>query len=170
MSCKMCYIRGFFVVMTIFVLSFHHAIGANSISSEKNTIGNNVLRQSKKLNGQLIEIQITKKKFDQKAHTIEGKEYSLIIDGKKPIGTPVTPVWEISNFTIKWDGKLIELPKELYQDCYEPNLGGVTILPSYDGKSILLQMSGSDGAFAYDVYWVVERARIYNRYIWNQEN
>lgn len=168
MSYKLANLKSF-IIIVIFILSFPLIIKANNTSSEKSAREANILRHSKIINGQLIEIQIEKKKFDKKAHKIEGKEYSLLIDGKEPIGTPVIPTWEISNFIIKWNEKSIEVPKELYQDCYEPNIRGVTLLPSQDGKSILLHMNGSDGSYTYDAYWVIESSRIYSRYIWKTE-
>jgi hypothetical protein len=58
------------------------------------------------------------------------------------------------------------MPADLRNGCYEINLNWVEILPSHDGDSVLLSMTGSDGAYGYQVYWTIVQYKFLERYVY----
>jgi len=123
---------------------------------------------SKKFNDQIIEIKVWVSNFDPKKHKMQKKgDGTLIIDGIKPIGVPEgsLPGSEKSKFLIKWNEKTFEMPFDLRNGCSGISVGGMKIFPSHDGESVLISMSGSDGAYAYIVYWTVVKYKVLERYV-----
>ena len=129
------------------------------------------LKCHRNIDGAMIEISISKTEFIEKIHNIQKMPNGqFIIDGQKPIGTPVIPHWEISDFLFSLNGKDINIPESSYKDCYEINLNGMTIIPAKDPKEFMIHMNGSDGAYAYDVYWIIDHEKFRNRYIWQNQD
>jgi hypothetical protein len=70
-----------------------------------------------------IHVTITKIPFHAQEHRISKKHWK--IDGTTPIGVDgfeVSPKSGIGDFKITWNGHEIPVPRELYSDCYSPNL------------------------------------------------
>jgi hypothetical protein len=57
------------------------------------------------------------------------------------------------------DGKEIRIPSRLYADCFEPNFGNdyVTLKFGRGFQSVIISMSGSDGAGGYQVIWTLRK-------------
>lgn len=126
----------------------------------------NYIKCKKYLNGINVEVEVESSKFNKNNHKIKKIGSNQIsIDGLKPIGTPVIPTWEVSNFKIFVNGKSIDVPEYYYKNCYELNLSGVSILFS-DTENIMISMNGSDGGYAYTVYWVIDSKFKTSRFIW----
>ena len=150
------------LLVILLLISFSSIVGANDPTQ---------LKCNSEIEGNLIVVEMSKTKFIEKNHKIKNiSEGQLIIDGHKPIGTPVVPNWEISVFKISLSGKYIEIPESFYKDCYEINLNGLTVIPSKDSNAIMIHMKGSDGAYAYDVYWIIDQGNIRNRFIWESQS
>ena len=79
-----------------------------------------------------------------------------IVDGRPAIGTDGNiPAVEIDSMRYYLDGKEIRIPSRLYADCFEPHFGNdyVTLKFGRDLQSVIISMSGSDGAGGYQVIW-----------------
>ncbi len=79
-----------------------------------------------------------------------------MVDGRPAIGTDGNiPGVEIDSMKFYLDGKEIRIPSRLYADCFEPNFGNdyVTLEFGRDLQSVIISMSGSDGAGGYQVIW-----------------
>ena len=79
-----------------------------------------------------------------------------MVDGRPAIGTDGNiPGVEIDSMRFYLDGKEIRIPPRLYADCFEPNFGNdyVTLKFGRDLQSVIISMSGSDGAGGYQVVW-----------------
>ena len=79
-----------------------------------------------------------------------------MVDGRPAIGTDGNiPGVEIASMKFYLDGKEIRIPSRLYADCFEPNFGNdyVTLKFGRDLQSVIISMSGSDGAGGYQVIW-----------------
>jgi len=79
-----------------------------------------------------------------------------MVDGRPAIGTDGNiPGVEIDSMRFYLDGKEIRIPSRLYADCFEPNFGNdyVTLKFGRDLQSVIISMSGSDGAGGYQVVW-----------------
>ena len=57
------------------------------------------------------------------------------------------------------DGKEIKIPKRLYADCFDPNLGNdyVTLEFGDELRSVVITISGSDGAGGYQAVWRLKK-------------
>jgi len=53
------------------------------------------------------------------------------------------------------DGKQITIPRRLYADCFDPKFGDgyVTLKFGQGFQSVIVSMSGSDGAGGYQAIW-----------------
>lgn len=124
------------------------------------------------VSGNKIEVLITQKKFYPDEHLITFKdssdESSALIDGKVPIGTDNSAyaLTEIDSFVVKWNGNTVRISKNLYTDCYNPNVRSSSILPSEDGHEVLIIMSGSDGGGGYTIGWLIRKNGNHKRYIY----
>lgn len=101
---------------------------------------------------------------------------NINLDGKEPetgshismdgnfdsIGTDYgLPSTEFYAFDVMVDGKKWEIPKKLWEDCYEPNIhvsnnpnfNYLWLTLSSDGTRLAVGMWGSDGAGSYHVIW-----------------
>ena len=87
------------------------------------------------LNGRVVKVVITSKKFDRKKHkmVVDRSGDSLAkghpkIDGRIPFGADgyAIPHVQIDRFEVTFDGKRVIVPRALYSDCYSP----VLCLPS----------------------------------------
>jgi hypothetical protein len=108
--------------------------------------------------------------FEPSSHKIEGlnpcNDFRAVrIDGRQPLGAGIChlPGREIRSMKIYFDKDEIEIPNELYSDCYEPTFPRLdSRIEDYlavrigdDMKSIFVFMNGGDGASHYQVLWVL---------------
>lgn len=79
-----------------------------------------------------------------------------MVDGRPAIGTDGNiPGVEIDSMKFYLDGKEITIPRRLYADCFDPNFGDdyVTLKFGQGFQSVIVSMSGSDGAGGYQAIW-----------------
>jgi len=99
-------------------------------------------------------------KLDGKESETGGK---ISMDGNfDPIGTDYgVPSTEFYAFDVMVDGKKWDIPKKLWQDCYEPNIHAsnnpnfnyLWMVLSPDGTRLAIGMWGSDAAGSYHIVW-----------------
>jgi len=99
--------------------------------------------------------------FERARHrSTEVREGQTMVDGRPAIGTDGSiPGVEIDSMRFYFDGKEIKVPSKLYADCFDPNFGKehVTLKFGRDGRSVIVTMSGSDGAGGYAVSWTLRK-------------
>ena len=91
-----------------------------------------------------------------------------MVDGRPAIGTDGNiPGVEIVSMRFYLDGKEIKIPARLYADCFDPNFGKehVTLKFGPAFRSVIVSMSGSDGAGGYGVTWTLVRSGQHHRSI-----
>ena len=79
-----------------------------------------------------------------------------MVDGRPAIGTDGNiPGAEIDSMKFYLDGKQITIPRRLYADCFDPKFGDgyVTLKFGQGFQSVIVSMSGSDGAGGYQAIW-----------------
>jgi hypothetical protein len=95
--------------------------------------------------------------FKPRNHRIlKDASYQTRIDGRLARGTDGNvPNIEISRMSFWLNGREIAIPKSLYSDCFEPNLerSYVKIRFRDNFQSVVVSISGSDGAGGYQVRW-----------------
>jgi hypothetical protein len=91
------------------------------------------------------------------------------VDGHSPLGTDASPPQdfktEVSELRVSWDGVTVALRRELFQNCFNANLASIKVAPSEDFGSVMIVLSGGDGAGAYDAYVVVSRNGFATRFL-----
>ena len=83
-----------------------------------------------------------------------------MVDGRPAIGTDGNiPGAEIDSMRFYLDGKEIIIPRRLYADCFEPNFGDdyVSLKFGRGFQSVIVSMSGSDGAGGYQAIWTLRK-------------
>ncbi len=91
-----------------------------------------------------------------------------MVDGRPAIGTDGNiPRVEIVSMRFYLDGKEIKIPARLYADCFDPNFGKehVTLKFGPAFRSVIVLMSGSDGAGGYEVTWTLVKSGQHRRSI-----
>jgi hypothetical protein len=83
-----------------------------------------------------------------------------MVDGRPAIGTDGNlPGVEIHSMRLYLDGKEIKIPRRLYADCFDPHFGNdyVTLEFGPEFRSVIVTMSGSDGAGGYQAIWQLRK-------------
>jgi hypothetical protein len=91
-----------------------------------------------------------------------------MVDGRAAVGTDGNiPGVEIDSMRFYLDGEEIKIPKRLYADCFDPNFGEdyVSLKFGRDVRSVIVSMSGSDGAGAYQAIWTLRKSGRHHRSI-----
>jgi hypothetical protein len=99
--------------------------------------------------------------FARKAHRSVGVvRGQTMVDGQPAIGTDGNmPGVEIDSMRFYLDGKEIKVPRRLYADCFDPKFGNnyVTLKFGSDPRTVIISMSGSDGAGGYQAIWTLRK-------------
>lgn len=105
--------------------------------------------------------------FDPSKHKVaKARDHQTIVDGKLAHGTDGNiPKLEIGAIKLFFDGTEVAVPRKLYSDCFEPNLDddSLTIRFGRDFQSLIVTMSGSDGAGGYEVVWRFRKTGYHSR-------
>lgn len=136
-------------------------VAENTYSPESRTIkGGNA--------NQTFILKLSKRPFQTAGRQINQRTDGFyLINGKRPIGIASMrlPREELASFDVQVDGQRWNVPEQLWNDCYEPNLGKVpgdathpemSYLQAWlskDGQGLTVKMLGSDGAGSYTVTW-----------------
>jgi len=117
-----------------------------------------------------LRVEVRRKAFRASAHHLKllvgGVEK---VDGHSPLGTDAGPPealkTEVSEVRVTWDGVNVDVKRDLFQDCFNANLQGMKVVPSQDFGSVLVVLTGGDGAGAYEAYVVVSRDGFSTRFL-----
>ena len=115
-----------------------------------------------------IRIDVRRRPFRVGDHRIKEVHGDVTVDGRIPLGTDGVLEGlktEIAQIRIGWGATIVELNKELFQDCFNANMESVRAAPSEDFRSVLVTISGGDGAGAYEVYVIVSRDGFATRFV-----
>ena len=132
-----------------------------------------------------IEIKIKMRKFDWTRNKVEYESdgvwkpatldspHPLRVNGKEARGTDMgIPGHELESFSIVWGGKQVELPEDLWRDCFhlfmwseaqlndpkhEGRWGTTYSRLSDSGRTLLIVSYGGGGAGSYKVTWIIPR-------------
>lgn len=151
------------LLVTIFLLV---DVAGGSLNQSR-TVG--TFKFSKKQAGHSVVLTIRTKRFRSSEHRISrDAQYQIRVDGRLAWGTDGNvPDIEIGSMTLVFDGKELTIPRKLFKDCYEPNLDGRFLKMRFGPqfKSVVVSMSGSDGAGGYEVLWTARTNGVYSRAI-----
>ncbi len=123
----------------------------------------------------VVHVTIEKAPFWNAPSRLAVKNGHLMIDGQRPYGIDATgksdprslPRFEIVRFSVRFADKEVKIPLRAYSMLFNPWLqpraglwddsGSVLALASADGRSVVITLSGSDSAGAYNAIIVVWR-------------
>jgi hypothetical protein len=120
-----------------------------------------------------VKLFIKTKPFNPKEHKIEKirdekNDFTYqLIDGKNPFGVELsTPRIEIEFVKLVFDGKETTVEKDLFSDCYNPNLEEdyFWLKISNDGESLMTFMAGSDAGGGYQLFWIFRKDGKHSRF------
>jgi hypothetical protein len=109
-------------------------------------------------------VTIAEKDFVESEHKVEVRDGETFIDGRLALGTDGSmPTSQLTELTVLAGGKSIEVPRSLFEDCYNiwlgqgkgsdaGNLMGMAVRILDDG-TLLISTPGSDAAGSYLVHW-----------------
>jgi hypothetical protein len=116
---------------------------------------------------QTVKLVFKTKPFVRANHKVEISGIRTKVDGRVGLGTDGNvPRTEIASVRLFWNKVEIPVPKNLYADCFEPNLEADYFRLKFgdDGESLLVFMAGSDAAGGYQVFWVFRKDGKHSRF------
>ena len=126
-------------------------------------------RFEKKTGSHVARVIFRTRKFTRAGHrsarVVRGQ---TMVDGRPAIGTDGNiPGVEIASMRFYLDGREIKIPRRLYADCFDPNLGNdyVTLEFEREFRGVVVKMSGSDGAGGYQAIWRLSKDGQHHRSI-----
>jgi hypothetical protein len=145
-----------------------------SVVEESNPViskDENQFRQEFSRGKDTLRIDVWRRPFRRERHRLKltGGQVDTI-DGRIPLGTDGGPPealrTEIARVRVVWGGTTVEVPKELFRDCFNGSLsGGVMVKPSDDFGSVMIRLAGGDGGGAYEAYLIVSRGGFSTRFL-----
>lgn len=135
------------------VVVFLFLTGASTLCAQDKRIGT---FQFEKKGSHTAEVIFQTRAFDRSKHKVEFGNFHNRVDGRVAYGAESFPSVEISSVEFFFDGRRIKVPRSLYSDCYNPNFDSpmfVKMRFSRDLQSVIISMSGADGAGSYEVIW-----------------
>lgn len=117
-----------------------------------------------------LNVIIESKKFDSKTAqlTYLKNDKSILekINGKKIWGTDGNlPRTTYKLITVIIGGKTIELPKNSFEDLFEPSLFNTQVYFDKASEILYITSSNSDGAGGYEIVWIIEKGKYKERKI-----
>lgn len=150
-------------LLAILIMFLGAAVGAAQ------TDGLGAFKFEKKQAGHRALVTFSTRLFEPQNHKIsKDHTYQTRVDGRLAYGTDGNvPKVGISVMKFELDGKEIRIPKRFYSDLFEPNLEGshVTVRFLNNFQSVIVSMSGSDGAGGYQARWRLRASGIHARSI-----
>ena len=114
-----------------------------------------------------ISVIVQSSKFNPKKHRSSINSDHSFIDGKPFWGTDETiPHLRINFVEVTIKDKKIDIPKNAFDDLYEPNYRNFDVYLGTNGV-IYIEMDNSDGAGAYTIIWIIKDGKYFDRYIDN---
>ena len=127
--------------------------GASTVCAQDKRIGT---FQFEKKGSHDAKVIFQTRAFDRSRHKVEYGNFHNRVDGRVAYGAESIPSVEISSVEFFFDGRRIKVPRRLYWDSYNPNFDSpmfVKMRFSRDLQSVIISMSGADGAGGYEVIW-----------------
>ncbi len=114
-----------------------------------------------------LTISIESKSFESNtAKLIFSKDKSFLekINGKQFWGTDGgIPKTAFKTITVAIGTKTIELPKNAFEDLFEPNLSSTRINYDKSSDTLYISSTNSDGAGSYELVWIIEKGQYKER-------
>jgi hypothetical protein len=137
---------------------FSLLISGSSIVAQPDRIG--TFQYRRETSGHVARLIFRTRSFDSAKNKVGyDDKIGNTVNGRKAYGAESVPKAEITSFIVFFDGERVQVPRQLYSDCYDPNFGNEYIKLSFsrDFSKLSVSMSGSDGAGGYEVVWVIRR-------------
>lgn len=138
------------------------------ISDFNNLSETQIKRNNAVFKSATVKVTLTKIPFDPAKNVIQystsdeiyGGSFLEKINGKDIWGTDgEMPKNQYNQILIEFENQKIELPKESYNDLFEPNFNQTKIYLDKVNNVLYLTAYNSDGAGGYSVVWVVEKGK-----------
>lgn len=118
----------------------------------------------------VIVVDVRGQKFEQSRHKLTTDDSGGVrkVDGRRVLGTDAGPPEalksEIVSVHVSWNGTTHRMPRRFYADCFNAP-ATPRILVADDFRTVMIEISGGDGAGAYSVTWTVSQAGVVARFV-----
>ena len=130
---------------------------STGVSAQSQRVG--TFQFEKKQGSHKARVVFRTRMFERARHrSTRVEQGQTMVDGRAAIGTDGSiPAVEIVSMRFYLDGKEIKIPGRLYADCFDPNFGKDHVILKFGPafQSVIVSMSGSDGAGGYEVIWTL---------------
>jgi len=137
---------------------FSLLLTGSSITAQPERIG--TFQSRRRTSGHVAKVVFRTRSFDSAKNKVGyDDKIGNTVNGRKAYGAEGVPKAEIVSLKVFFNGEEVQVPRQLYSDCYDPNFGNEYIKLSFsrDFSKLFVSMSGSDGAGGYEVVWVIRR-------------
>jgi hypothetical protein len=124
-----------------------------------------------------VRITLKRGRFDPAGHRFQrGESGRVLVDGVRAVGTDsFSPQQHLSEFRVEWNGRKIPISPKMFEFVFQPSLeekrgsfdsdGSVFVLGSEAGNSVLLLISGGDGAGSFNSWWIITKGGHVDRFV-----
>ena len=120
------------------------------------------------LHNDSVTVELRMAPFQAKQHVLEKDKRGWIqkIDGKRPVGTDgEMPDQKLISLHMIIRGNLVDIPAAAWNDVYEPDPETCHVFFDTRTGFIYVNILGSDGAGAYEIFWIFKNGRYVKRYV-----
>lgn len=121
----------------------------------------------KRSNSHTVRLVFKTRPFVRDNHKVEMGKAGTKVDDCFALGTDGNaPRTESASVRFFFDGMEVSVPKNLYSDCFEPNLEADNFRIKFgdDGESLMAFMAGGDAAGGYQIYWILRKDGKHSRF------
>jgi hypothetical protein len=135
-----------------------------------------ILRSTVRVHGEPVHVTLAADRFDHQGHDFKrGSNGEVLVDGIRAIGTDsFNPQRHLSRFEVDWNGRGIRIPNRFFEFVFDPSLqkktnsfddkGSVLVLASETEDSVMIMISGGDGAGTFNGWWIIQKNGRINRF------
>jgi hypothetical protein len=153
------YIQGFIHKSRFILIEKLNYISPKFVSRTTNSIS---------IKNDSVDFKFLVSNFNSSKHQISKDKQGNIekIDNKNPRGVYNSiPKVEITKISLSINNQIVDFPKYMYQDLFEPNLDSIKLHYDLKGNWILSMPYNSDGAGGYFAAWLINKNVIKRRYV-----
>jgi hypothetical protein len=119
----------------------------------------------------VVVVEIRTQPFKRTTHRLTLDESGGVrkVDGRRALGTDAGPPEylksEITSIAVVWNGTRRPIDRRFFADCFNTSAIPARVLVSDDFQSVMITLSGGDGAGHYEVTWTASSDGLVRRFL-----
>lgn len=161
------------LLFLVAVLRGATVFGADPIRTDEAVVSEDRNRFSQRfsLGKDVVVVEVRAQPFKKAKHRLTLDETGGVrkVDGRRVLGTDAGPPEhlksELTTVAVVWNGTRRSIDKRLFADCFNTSAIPARVLVSDDFQSVMITLSGGDGAGYYEVTWTASSDGLVRRFL-----